>query len=155
MRAAPVALALLVAALAGAEPYGVGTTLRPFALEDQHGDRIDVGEAVRILVVSRDMDAGDVVKTALGEADQAFLDRRGALYVADISRMPAMVSRLIAVPRMRKRPYRVLLDREGDVTRDLPSVEKKPTVLFLDRLRIVRVMHPATAADLRSALAAD
>jgi hypothetical protein len=143
---------VLGATLAAAEPYAVGGTLRPFSLEDQHGEQATVSERTRLLVLSRDMGAGDVVKGALADVEQRYLDEHGAVYVADISGMPALVSRMIAVPRMRERKYRVLLDRDGTVGRDVPYVEKRPTVVALDQLRIVAIEHPATAAELREAL---
>jgi hypothetical protein len=152
MKAAGALLLVLAATVAAAEPYAVGGTLRPFSLEDQHGDHAAVGERTRVLVFSRDMDAGDVVKGALADAEQRYLDEHGAVYVADISGMPALVSRMIAVPRMRERRYRVLLDRDGAVGRDFPYVGKRPTVVALDQLRIVAIEHPATAAELREAL---
>jgi hypothetical protein len=146
------AACVLVAAAAWAVPYAVGDQVRPFALDDQHGRRVEVGAAVRALVVTRDMGGGDVVKEALADADQGFLDARHAVYVADISRMPALISRMIALPRMRKRRYRVLVDADGAVAREFPAVEGKPTVVALDRLRVTAVTHPATAAELRAAL---
>jgi hypothetical protein len=152
MKPAGALLLVLAATLAAAEPYAVGGTLRPFSLEDQHGDQAAVGERTRVLVFSRDMDAGDIVKGALADAEQRYLDEHGAVYVADISGMPALVSRMIAVPRMRERKYRVLLDRDGAVGRDLPYVGKRPTVVALDQLRIVAIEHPATAAELRETL---
>jgi hypothetical protein len=152
MKAGGALLLVLAATLAAAEPYAVGGTLRPFSLEDQHGEKAGVSERTRLLVLSRDMGAGDVVKGALADAEQRYLDERGAVYVADISGMPALVSRMIAVPRMRERKYRVLLDRDGAVGRDFPYVEKRPTVVALDQLRIVAVEHPATAGELREAL---
>jgi hypothetical protein len=155
MRAGWVAVTgfMLVAGSAAAEPIGAGSTLAPFTAEDQHGARVEVDERVRLLVFSRDMDGGDVVKQALADTSQASLDGRHAVYVADISRMPAVISTLIAVPRMRQRPYRVLLDRDGSSTRDLPYEKGRPTVLVLDALRVVRVEHPGSADALRAALA--
>ncbi len=123
----------------------------PLALEDQHGRAGGVGDGVRVVVVSRDMEAGDVVKKALAGRDQAFLDANGAVYVANISGMPALITRLFALPRMRERPYRMLLDRDGNATKDIPAVAGRPTVLRLEAGRIIRVSHPADPG----ALAAD
>lgn len=146
-------LLAVLGAVARAEPVAVGGTLVRLALEDQHGEPAAVDEGVRVLVLSRDMKAGDVVKQALADVDQHFLDQHGAVYVADISGMPALVSKMFALPRMRARRYRVVLDRDGVTTRDLPSEKARPTVLFLDRLRVTRIVHPATAAELKAALA--
>lgn len=152
MRIAFALLLLLPAAAGLAEPYGVGSTVRSMTLADQHGKSAEVGPAVRLLLVSRDMDGGNVVKEALADRGPSVLEERGAVYVADISGMPAMVSRFIAVPRMRQRAYRVLLDRDGAATRDVPHVRGKPTLLVLDAGRITRIAHPASAEELRAEL---
>ena len=144
---------LLLATAAHAGPLAVGDPMPPLALEDQHGKAGSIAGA-RVVVVSRDMEAGDVVKKALAGRDQAFLDQHAIVYVANISGMPALVTRLIAMPRMRERPYRMLLDRDGNATKDVPSVAGRPTVLAVDDGRVVRVSQPgdpgALAADLTS-----
>ena len=114
---------LLLAGTAYGAPLAVGDPMPPLALEDQHGRAGNIGEGVRVVVVSRDMEAGDVVKKALAGRDQAFLDANGAVYVANISGMPALVTRLFALPRMRERPYRMLLDRDGAAMSDEARVE--------------------------------
>ena len=134
---------LLLATAAHAAPLAVGDALPPLALEDQHGRAGGVGSGVRVVVVSRDMEAGDVVKKALAGRDQAFLDEHGVLYVANISGMPAMITRLFALPRMRERPYRMLLDRDGSATKDIPAVTGRPTVLAIEGGRVVRMSQPA------------
>lgn len=145
-------LLLLLAAAAGAEPVAVGTQLAPLALADQHDVRAEVSNVARVLLFTRDMGGGNLVKEALTDRDQRFLDDRRAVYVADISRMPALVSRLMALPRMRRRGYRVLLDRDGQATRDLPWVEGKVTLVGLDDLRVTRVAHLASVDEVRAAL---
>ena len=100
------------------------------------------------------MDGGGVVKQGLAAADQAFLEAHDAAYVADVSGMPSLALRLFALPSLRKRPYRILLDRDGAATRTLPHGAGAVTVLRLDRLRVTGVSHPAHADDLRAALEA-
>jgi hypothetical protein len=53
--------------------------------------------------------------------------------------MPGLVRRLFAVPRMRGRPYPVLLDTTGEATAALPAEPGRATVLWLEDLRPVRV----------------
>ena len=145
--------ALLLATTAHAAQLAVGDAMPPLVLEDQHGKAGSIAGA-RVVVISRDMEAGDVVKKSLAGRDQAFLDQHGIVYVANISGMPAVVTRLFAMPRMRKRPYRMLLDRDGNATKDVPAVAGRPTVLAVDDGRVVRVSQPGDpgtlAADLTS-----
>lgn len=137
------AAACLVAGAAAAEPLGEGDAFPEIALANQHGELRRVDAEVRVVLFSRDMDGGAVVRTAL-DRDPALLERHAAVYVSDVSRMPALVRGLIAKPRMRRRPYPVLLDEEGDATAALPSREGRPTVLLLEAGRIRRVAYPET-----------
>jgi hypothetical protein len=151
-RAGLAGAALLLPALAAAQILAVGSTLATRSLEDQHGSAAAIDARTRILVVSRDMKGGDVVKETLAGKEQSFLDARGAVYVADVSRMPSMITSMVALPRMRKRPYRVLVDREGALAREIPALEGTPTVVRLDDLRVTEIAHPASAAELTALL---
>ncbi|MCR9095602.1 MAG: hypothetical protein NXI30_15375 [bacterium] len=159
MRSALAFLGLLSAfvaapALAEAEPtpYAVGDTIAGFTLEDQHGDAGAVDATTRVILFSRDMPGGDLLKEALEDVAAETLEARGAVYVSDISGMPALVSRLMAVPAMRRRPYDLLLDREGDVTARLPDAIRQATLIHLDALRIERVEHASDVATIRASL---
>jgi hypothetical protein len=58
------------------------------------------------------------------------------------------VRRLIALPRMRGRPYPVLLDEQGTATAALPAQEGKATVLWLEALRPVRADFASSPDEL-------
>lgn len=147
-----VALLLLVTTVLHAESYQAQSVIPPFSIEDQHGKPYTVDARVRALLFSRDMDGGGVIKEAFSGDGAALLKQTGAVYVADISGMPWLVRKMIAKPRMRERPYRMLLDEDGEVTEKLPSVEGKATLMILDRLTVVRVMYMASPAKLRQVL---
>ena len=147
--------ALLVVALgaaAWATTLAPGMALPPLTLTDQHDVAATVGAETRVLLFTRDMDAGDVAKEALAE-HAALLEAAHAVYVADISRMPSLVAKLFALPAMRKRPYRMLLDRDGTATADFPARDGEVTLLRLHDGTIERVDYAASAAALRAALA--
>ncbi len=143
------AIALVTATIArgdAAEPLVVGDTLEPFALEDQHGELRAVDASVAVILFSRDMKGGDLLKKGLEQVEPGYLDSKGALYVSDISGMPRLIARMFAIPSMRKRPYSMLLDRDGTATVRLPDEEGRATLIFLERLEIVRIVHVTEAA---------
>jgi hypothetical protein len=138
---------------------GVGAALPAVTLDDQHGETHAIDASLRAILFSRDMDGGGVIRAlldpeALGEPATAFLDRHGAVCVADVHRMPGLIRRAIAKPRMRKRPYPLLLDEKGDPTSAWPSQEGHATLIRLDGLRVVEVLHTRLPAKLREALVA-
>lgn len=130
----------------------VGSDLPAITLTDQHDVKATVGPEVRIVVLTRDMAAGDVVKEGFAGMDQAALDLRGVVYVADIGGMPSLVASMFAIPKMRDRSYRILLDRDGSATRDFPYAEGLPTVLFVESGKVTRIVQPANGEELRHAL---
>jgi hypothetical protein len=155
----PLALSLCVAAavfstatLARAEPFAVGSTLPKVELPDQHGAARTLDDSVRAVVFSRDMKAGDVVKAAVEKAGPDLFDRNSAVYVVDVKGMPAIIRTLFAMPAMRRRPYKLLVDDEGVKTADFPGGATYPTVLVLDKLRVTAISYPATAEELIEAI---
>jgi hypothetical protein len=84
------------------------------------------------------------------------LAARGAVFVSDIHRMPALITRLFALPSMRRRPYRMLLDREeaGPSAR-IPREEGKVTLLELDALEIRSISFLDSADAVARALRAE
>jgi hypothetical protein len=157
----PLVLAILASLAVGgpaaAQPSGVSTSLGPVTLLDQHGVEHRIDAAVRLVLFSRDMDGGAVMRKmldaeSLGEAPASFLGRNRAVCVADISRMPGLIARTIAKPRMRKRPYPLLLDEQGELTAAWPSQKERTTLIRLEANRILEVLHFEEPASLRRAI---
>jgi hypothetical protein len=148
-------VSLLVTTVVAAEsdaPYRVGDVLPEITLGDQHDERGGVDATTRIVLFSRDMEGGKLLRAALEDTEEGFLQERQIVYLSDISGMPKLVARLFAVPSMRRRPYPMLLDRTGEATARLPDVEEQATLLFLDELRIERIEHVDSADGVRALL---
>jgi len=133
-------------------PLRPGDVMPALTLEDQHGAQHVVDAAVRVILFSRDMDGGEILKTALADLPPGALEAAGAVYVSDISGMPGFVVRLFALPRMRRRPYAMLLDRTGEATALLPDEPGHATLIHLQVLQIEGVEHFATSDALRERL---
>lgn len=146
------AVAFLGAPAGAAEPLGVGDGYPATELADQHGEMHRIDADVRVVLFSRDMDGGAIIRKAL-EEDPTLLDRYDAVYVSDVSGMPGFVLSVIAKPKMRRRAYPVLLDETGEATAPLPSQEGRPTVLWVSSGQILRIAEPATPEELVTLLA--
>ena len=146
-------LALLLALaspLAGA--IEIGQPLPSWSLEDQFEQRASTDPQLKVLLVARNMDAAKLLETAMAGQPQGWLEQRGTLFVADISRMPGLVASLFALPAMRDYPYRVVLDREPSLVPLLGVPEQGLLWLDLDRLSVTGRRTFTDAAALRQAL---
>ncbi len=146
----------LLAACASPPPppeQGVGSLLPDVPIEDQFGDEHVLGDDVKLVLMTRDMDAGEVARAAIDVAGPATLEGPANVYVSDISGMPRPIAAMFAIPKMRDRPYPLLLDRDGTFTARFPSEPAHVTVLVVEARRI-REIHHVDAADRIAALLA-
>jgi hypothetical protein len=149
-----VAACLLALRVAAAAPLAPGMALPALTLADQHDRQATLGPEIRVVVFGRDMKSAEIVEEALADGGDALLASADAVFLSDISGMPGMIRRFIALPAMRKRPYRMVLDRDGKATADFPVQEGKVTLLRLDALKIEAVEYMDSAQALRAALEA-
>ncbi len=145
---------LLALQAAGAATLAPGMPMPPLTLADQHDVKAAITPDTRTVVFARDMASADIVEKALADNGAALLADAAALFVSDISGMPGMVRKFIAMPAMRKRPYRMILDRDGKATANMPAQKDQVTLLRLEAMNIQAVEYIDSADRLRAALEA-
>ncbi|MFK0092207.1 FAD/FMN-containing dehydrogenase [Pseudomonas sp. NPDC090592] len=129
-----------------------GGKLAPWTLLDQHDQAYSLSADTHILLVARDMDGAKLVKAALAAQPKGYLEARDAVFVADIQRMPALISKLFAIPAMRDYTYRVLLDRDGRVAGRYPGQDGQVQWLQVEQGVLVSQRAFTDAAALKAAL---
>ncbi len=55
--------------------------------------------------------------------------------------MPGLIRKFVALPKMRKYSYSILLDMVPSVTKDLPSQPDKATLIYVRNLRITDIQY--------------
>lgn len=123
-----------------------------WTLLDQYDKPYTQNDDLRILLVARDMAGGKLVKAALEGLPKDYLERRHAVFVADISKMPSLIAKMFAVPAMRDYNYRVLLDRESRVVSHYQVPEDGVLWITLQHGKAVSSQAFAAAPQLRDAL---
>lgn len=143
---------ILFPAFVSAASFETGAPMPVVALKDQHDTIRTVDANTRLLIFSAERDVSALVETALADQTADSLGAAGIQYVSDISAMPGMVTSMIALPKMRKRPYPMLLGRTADQTAMLPRKPGKATLIMSDGGGITSVQFIGDAASLRAAL---
>ena len=147
-------VAVQVSACASEPPpeiVAVGSKLERVTLHDQNEEPHQIDESAYVIFFAREMEGGKVIRSLLAN-DPGFLKKHRALYVADISGMPALIANLVAIPKMQEeRPYPTLLDRDGRTTAAFPSEEGRVTVMLLDKLRVIGIAYRGSEGGLREA----
>jgi len=143
---------LLFSPLLAAATVQVGAPLPALTFKDQHDVSATITTDTRFLIFVAERAASTVVETALEGQTATTLAAAKVRYVADISAMPGIVTTVIALPQMRKRPYPMLLGRSADATSMLPREPGKVTLIESANGRILAVRFIADVATLRAAL---
>lgn len=126
-----------------------------WTLLDQFDKPYTADADLRVMLIARDMAGSKLMKAALEAKPAGYLEARKAVFVADISRMPAPIAKMFAVPAMRDYSYRVLLDREPRVASRFDTRPDSVTWLQLEQGKVV-ASHSYDSADaLRQALERD
>jgi hypothetical protein len=152
MKSIILATLLLLPAALPAAPIAVGEPLPSLTLNDQHDQPHALDAQTRIILFSADRDASGLIEEALAEQTGDSLAKAGVVYVADISGMPGLVTKLIALPQMRKRPYPMLLGREAEETAMIPRERGQVTLVETDAGTITAIRFIADQQALSQAL---
>lgn len=107
----------------------IGQQILPFELENQHGKRIKVGDSAKILLFTKEKTPSKLLNTFLLGLDPKYLTIHNAFFIADISGMPFLVRKMIAIPKMKKSPYDILLAKKEATLAFVPYKKDYITIL--------------------------
>lgn len=149
------AVALSLPLSAGAAPLTAGSAMPALSLSDQHDKPALVGPSTRWVVFTAEKAVSDMVSAVLTAEPVGVAERLRLVYVADISGMPALVTRMFALPKLRELPFPIALVRDtAQLTQvaDIPRTPGSATVLRIEAGRIIEIVMARRAAELRSVL---
>ncbi|MDO6619417.1 hypothetical protein BCU94_19090 [Shewanella sp. 10N.286.52.C2] len=153
MKALLFAVSVLFMASAQANVFVVNDKIEPITLEDQFEQPLVVNEQTQVVLFSRGMKGGEFIQAAL-EATTTEQQPANLVYIADISGMPSLIARFVAIPQMKDLPFAMGLDREGDATANWPTEEDMATMVTLDKLTVVSIENFDSNETLIKALSA-
>lgn len=138
--------------MALAASYVAGDAINPITLQDQNEQVVSVTNETKVVLFSRSMKGGDIIKETLtplaGDKFPSHL-----VYVADISGMPSLIAKFVAVPQMQELPFAIGLDREGEISRLLPDTKDMATMILLNNFSIQDIAYFDSSEALGQALA--
>ncbi|TCN90757.1 hypothetical protein [Shewanella fodinae] len=147
-----VCLALFSLTPALASEYAVGDTLQPLTLQDQFDAELALDSSNKLLVFTRSMAGGKIAREALEGVSGETMRSNGLIYIADISGMPSLIARLVAIPKMKDFSFPVALDRDGQPTKLFPVAEDTAALINLEQLKITQIRYFDSADALKQAL---
>jgi len=105
---------LLVTLLAlglNASPLVLDSTITNLKIKDQHEVEHTLDKNIKTILFASDKKTSDLLRDYLLPLSEKenILEKNSAIYVADISNMPSLITKYIALPKMKKYPFSILL----------------------------------------------
>jgi len=125
----------------------IGNTLPTLTIKDQFEKEHIVDANTKTIIFSATKSEGVTIKEFLLAKDKDYLATTKTAYVADITGMPSLITKFVALPKMKDYPFSVLL--VDDANKGLfPVKEDMISVISLDNGKITDIKYVKTAEEL-------
>jgi hypothetical protein len=131
------------------KPLEVGSEWNLLEFTDQNEKKVNVTQETSSIFFVSDMDASKIVHEVLQAETEESLQKKKLIFISDIHRMPSLITRFIALPKMRGYSYPMALVREKDISNDIPREKGKVSVIALQKFKIVKIDFISTKEELQ------
>lgn len=92
-----------------AQGFNLNEKIEHFSLPDQFNKMHTISEKTETIIVSFEKDTGKMVNEFLESKQPDFLKNHHAVFIANISGMPSIITKLFALPKMQDYKHTILL----------------------------------------------
>lgn len=130
----------------------VGDRFPDIEFEDQFDVKQTIENSDTLVLMSFDKKVSEQVNKFLATQSKDFLESHNSRYIADISGMPGLITKMFALPKMRDYNYRLLLIKDEENAEYFEQAEGKLTVYKLQDglIQGVETVNPADVSTLFS-----
>ena len=147
-------MGLCVAIVSGSQ-VKVGSELKQFnsyKYETPHGRQMRVPKKTQLIVVAFEKDTGKLVNEYLKTKNSFYMPKHHAIFIADISKMPTIITNTFALPKLRKYKHPIYLHFDDDFSENIPQKEEKVTLLEVEDGKITNISYATTKEQLQAAI---
>ena len=134
---------------AGAARIGDSLTLE---LKDQHDKSVAINEQTNLILFAAGKSTSALMSKTLEDLPPTTLKDKKALYVADISGMPGFITKMVAIPKMQKRPYTIAILRDEAQSKRVPQKDGAITVIKLKAGKVTEINFVTKQEEITKAL---
>ncbi|WP_415405962.1 hypothetical protein ACLHDG_09350 [Sulfurovum sp. CS9] len=105
------------------------------SFSDQFENKLLITPQTKKIIISFSKKNGKAVKAFL-QTHKGYLEKKQAVYLADVSSVPSLAMLLFMKPALQKNNFSVGLIEDEEIANILPKVEGKTTVIRLEKMYI-------------------
>jgi hypothetical protein len=121
-------------------------------LKDQHDQMVAINEQTNLVLFAAGKSTSALMSKVLEDLPPTTLKDKKAIYVADISGMPGFITKMIAIPKMQKRPYTIAILRDEAQSKLFPQKDDAITIIKLKSGKVTEITFVTKEEEVTKAL---
>ena len=145
----------LSVAMLGAAQLNIGSPvnmLNDFKYENPQGRQMRVPKKPTLVIVAFEKDTGALVNEYLSSKNPYYLPKNRSMFIADISKMPTVITNTFALPKLRKYKHLIYLHYNEKFQTAVPHKDEKITLLHVADGKIENISYISTEKELKAAI---
>ncbi len=147
-------LALSVAILSAA-PIKLDTPIYKFnsyKFETPQGRNMRVPRKTDLVIVAFEKETGALVNKYLDTKDPYYLLKKRTIFIADINKMPDMITKMFALPKLQKYKHLIYLHYGEKFQNDIPHKQDMITLFSIEHGKVKDISYITTVKELQAAI---
>lgn len=148
-------LFLFTLSLLGADMITVASPLsrlNDFKYETPQGRQMKIPKSTELIVIAFEKDTGALVNEFLDTQDPFYMPKRRAVFIADINKMPTIITNMFALPKLKKYKHLIYLHYEDQFQNAIAHKEEQITLLHVKDAKIESISYVSTQEELKAAI---
>ena len=138
-----------------AQMVGLNTpisTLDNYSYETPEGRPMKIPHETKLIIVGFEKDTGATVNDFLNTKNKYYLQKNKAIFIADIHAMPSVITKMFALPKMKKYKHLIYLHYGKEFQKNTPNKDEKITILRVKDRKISDISFISTPKELQAAI---
>lgn len=149
------ALLTLSLTLLGAETFKESSALsllNNYKYETPHKRPMKVPKSTQLVIFAFEKDTGALVNDYLSTQTPFYMPKHRCVFIADINRMPSIITKMFALPKMQKYKHPLFLHYTDQLEAFVPHQEEKLTLARIKDGKVESISYISTTAELKAAI---
>ncbi len=126
--------------------------LNDFKYETPQGREMRIPRSPSLIIVAFEKDTGALVNEYLTTKNPFYLQKNHSVFIADISKMPTIITNTFALPKLRKYKHLIYLHFDEKFQRVIPNKKEKVTLLHIKDSKVESISYISTKEELKAAI---
>jgi hypothetical protein len=122
--------------------------LNEYEYETPKSRKMKVPVNTKTVLIAFDKDTGALVNEYLSTKNKYFLQRKKAIFIADINKMPTVITNMFALPKLRKYKHLIYLHYGEKFQNDVPKKDEKVSVVKFENNQVKSISYISTKDEL-------